>query len=137
MPPPMAHAASSAYQLVDLLESSPLMQTMKGKAARGPTAQEFAHVLRTMKPQIDAVVQKYKRGFAYGGALLSYDHEAIQDAVDPEDCGYDPDCRIPLPPLSPDCHKVIEHVHAQIKPKSGVCLKSKISGTMWRSIVIC
>lgn len=103
------------------------------REALGPTAREFAEVV--MKPIIQAGRSlqnnaKYKRYFP-GDAetLYSFDSARIHQAAlvkDPNGTTLltpywfqEGVHRVPLPPYSPDMHKVIEHTHAVAEAKFG------------------
>lgn len=88
--------------------------------AKGPTSEEFVDVLKQMKPGIDKAVREHPAAFLQthhhnpDGPLLSYDNDAIH-RICPSKAGFKADSRIPLPANSPDMHKVIEHVVANMK----------------------
>ena len=84
------------------------MQTKKGVAARGPTAEEFLHVMEYFQEKAKAVTSdpEFKQSFNQRANLkFSYDNPPIHRNL-PLPC-ID---RVPLPPRSPDMHKVIEHI---------------------------
>ena len=83
------------------------MQTKKGAAARGPTAEEFLHVMEYFKEKALAVKSdpRFKHSFNQRAGLhFSYDNPPIHRNLPLQDV-----VRVPLPPRSPDMHKVIEH----------------------------
>lgn len=103
-----------------LLWLPPLAQTKTGAVAAGPTAQEFAEkVMRdNFIPAADAVKAEFSAVFERWGPIIwSYDNASIHlNKQRMRDIGITPakDNRLPLPPLSGDMHKVIEHVHPRV-----------------------
>ena len=94
------------------------LQTTRNAQAKGITGVEFAkRVMPRFQKKAEAVMQKHA-GMLHGGEdatpVYSYDHASPHDAAEAEELleklGITQD-RAPLPPLSPDFHRVIEHAH--------------------------
>ena len=88
------------------------MQTLKKQAAKGPTAKEFLNVMRRFTRQ----AEKVNREHGLEDPLYSFDNASIHDvALLSEEMDFDGNDRVPLPPRSPDMHKVIEHVFGTLE----------------------
>ena len=87
------------------------MQTKQGAIARGPTTEEFLHVLQYFRAEAFKVAQRHPHIFTQGKPpLFSYDNPPIHNKAPLEEIGMQQSERVDLPPRSPDMHKVIEHV---------------------------
>lgn len=82
----------------------------------GVTGKEFADkVMRRFKRKAEEVLAK---NHIEESLVVSYDHAGAHDSAQAEELlekigiTQDAQSRMPLPPLSPDFHRVIEHVHA-------------------------
>lgn len=80
--------------------------------------------MKKFKQQADAVMQKHAKELQAEDLevtpIFSYDHagqhdtEEVEEALEDVGISQDESCRCPLPPLSPDFHRVIERVHANV-----------------------
>ena len=87
------------------------MQTKKGTVARAPTTDEFLHVMEYFKEKAMEVKTKFPHIFSKRGPLrFSFDNPPIHNTCPLSTIGIEPEHRAPLPPRSPDMHKVIEHI---------------------------
>jgi len=89
------------------------MQTKKGTAAKGPTAEEFLHVMTYFKSEAMEVARKHPHVFGRaaltGDIKLKFSFDNLPIHKDPS-LGQLEIEKVPLPPRSPDMHKVIEHI---------------------------
>lgn len=90
------------------------MQTVKSglkDPAKKTTRQEFIDIMRKLIPIARAAMA------ALGlPARFSYDNNRIQETAKEQQLGLRHGEKVPLGKYMPDCHKVIEHVFAQLKP---------------------
>lgn len=101
------------------------LQNLAGKPAGGPTAEEFADFIKDVDKEMRARIEDPTHAHSIHelwphdddgnqlDPLYSYDNTNIHEAAWQFFGGMDI-LRYPLPPYSPDMHKVIEHVHAII-----------------------
>jgi hypothetical protein len=89
----------------------PFLQTKQGKAAQGFTSQEFADFMRDLKDIMDSPEKSQLLG-RNERWLYSWDNDKIHKGADLEGVGFEEGDRFPLPELSSDMHKVVEHCHA-------------------------
>lgn len=111
-------AASSAGHPGLALSLLFLLQTKKGRQAKGIAASSFKRLLHGLRPAVGALVKdkRYRRWFPGGRAYYSFDNASAHDCeeVDLSVYGIEGDRR-ELPPCSGDMHKVIETVHATLQ----------------------
>ena len=87
------------------------MQTQKGAVAKAPTKEEFLHVMQDFKGKAAEVKSKFPHVFAKRAPLrFSFDNPPIHNKCPLQQIGIEPGHRAPLPPRSPDMHKVLEHI---------------------------
>ena len=79
--------------------------------AKRTTRQEFIEIMRKLMPMARAAMAA--RGLP---ARFSYDNNRIQETASVRQLGMQHGEKVPLGKYMPDCHKVIEHVFAQLKP---------------------
>ena len=84
-----------------------------GAVAKGPTCEEFEDVMSIINAKAKLVVVNNPGVFGIGGSsrppLFSFDNPPIHQKAMLSRAGIKADQRVPLPPRSPDMHKVIEH----------------------------
>lgn len=76
--------------------------------------------MKKLQLKAEAVMQQYAKQLPADDSatpIFSYDHAGSHDTAEVEEIlegmgiSQQESCRCPLPPLSPDFHRVIEHVH--------------------------
>jgi hypothetical protein len=82
------------------------------KEAKSTTRDEFVDLMKALVPKARA-----EMGQLGLQPLFSYDNNRIQQVPDMGVMGLREDERLPLSRYSPDMHKAIEHVFAQLKQK--------------------
>jgi hypothetical protein len=89
----------------------PFLQTKQNKTAKGFTSEEFADFMGDLKAVMDSPEQSQllRRGERW---MYSWDNDKIHKGADLEEVGFEEGDRFPLPELSSDMHKVVEHCHA-------------------------
>jgi hypothetical protein len=94
----------------------------------GVTGKEFADkVMRRFKGKAEKVIAKHRIN---GSLVVSYDHAGAHDSAQATELleamgiTQDEESRLLLPPLSPDFHRVIEHVHATASKAFNVKLRN-------------
>jgi hypothetical protein len=97
-------------------------QTTKNKPAKKLTAAEFLDVMRNVKTKTDACKEANPKYYKIGGPYYSWDNASWHQAADLSTIGIKHEHRLPLPPNSPDMHKVIEHVVGNTKRRMKECL---------------
>ena len=84
-----------------------------GAVAKGPTCEEFEDVMGVVNVKAKQVAGKHPKTFGSDDCprppLFSFDNPPIHQKAMPSRAGIKADQRVPLPPRSPDMHKVIEH----------------------------
>lgn len=91
------------------------MQTKKGTIARGPTSEEFLHVMEYFREEAFKVAKRHPHIFTQGcPPLFSFDNPPIHNKAPLASIGMQQAERVDLPPCSPDMHKVIEHVFGSL-----------------------
>ena len=87
------------------------MQTKAGNKARGPTSQEFLHVMRDFRAEALKVAAKHPNVFTKGARVkFSFDNPPIHNTAPLAEVQIQKEDRVRLPARSPDMHKTIEHV---------------------------
>jgi hypothetical protein len=79
--------------------------------AKKTTRQEFIEIMQKLIAMAREAMAE--RGLP---ARFSYDNNRIQQTASLRQLGLQECEKVPLGPYMPDCHKVIEHVFAQLKP---------------------
>lgn len=84
-----------------------------GAVAKGPTCEEFEDVMGVVNKRALEVAVKHPAIFGTESnpraPLFSFDNPPIHQKAVLARAGIKPEQRVPLPPRSPDMHKVIEH----------------------------
>lgn len=107
--------ASCAHAGIDLAGRPMQVRTRKknqlGAVAKGPTSEEFEDVMSAINEKAGEVMMENPEVFnAEKPPLFSFDNPKIHEVADLSRAGISRQAqRVPLPPRSPDMHKVIEH----------------------------
>jgi hypothetical protein len=90
---------------------NPALQTKQGKRAKGATSHEVNEIMKKIREAAEKPqnMVHLARGEHW---LYSYDNDKIHRGADMGQMGILPEHRFPLPELSSEMHKVVEHVHA-------------------------
>ena len=106
----------------------PITQAENGRDAKGPTAQEFADVIRKLKPKAEGIIKNHAHMLYYpidAQPIYSFDNpnihkKAAADLLDDFIFCTDDFTEgnvFPLPKYAGDMHKVIEHIHGILTNK--------------------
>lgn len=99
------------------------MQTKKGDPARGPTSEEFLHVMKDFRGEALKVAAQHPSVFTTGvRPKFSFDNPPIHNRAALATIDIKPEDRVRLPPRSPDMHKVIEHIFGTLTRAMNVSL---------------
>lgn len=93
------------------------MQTLAGKPAKGCTSREFCDVMGAIQQQAILKVAPLMGAQQQQQIIWSFDNDAVHKAALPELLNrgiLTSSNRAPLPPCSPDMHKVVEHCIARL-----------------------
>jgi hypothetical protein len=94
--------------------AAPHLQTKRQKVAHGMTSDEFEDCMWDLRQFMDQLSDEVELK-RHEHWLLSIDSDAAHTGADLDGRGIWPkDHRLYLPPLSPDMHKVVEHVHGNL-----------------------
>jgi hypothetical protein len=86
---------------------TPCMQRKDGRPARGCTSEEFRVVAKAI---LDEARRKFKQHGIKTRPVLSMDNDSVHTSAKLAAVGVDSRVLLPLPPHSPDLHRVIERV---------------------------
>lgn len=93
------------------------MQTKQGKPAKGCTAREFCDVMKAIQEAASERVAPLLVGNEQQQLVWSFDNDRVHQSALPmlrEQGLLTNTNRAPLPPFSPDMHKVVEHCIARL-----------------------
>lgn len=102
-----------------------------GAVAKGPTAEEFADIMKQLRPKAEKIIKDNARRLNYpdrARPIYSFDGPSIHKAAVGEllsdiiITGEHGNC-FPLPPYCGDVHKVIEHVHGILTKQMQIFLR--------------
>lgn len=103
--------------VVCCLQPALCLQTSKGEPAKGMTADEYEDCIRDLRERLHELWQAYTQQNPGEEPiwLLSSDNDSAHARAKLDEHGiWSKDHRFALCPLSPDLHKVVEHVHAYL-----------------------
>ena len=102
-----------------------------GAVAKGPTCEEFEDVMGIVNSKAKLVALKNPGIFGSEESprppLFSFDNPPIHQNAMLSRAGIKPAQRVPLPPRSPDMHKVIEHCFGRLTREMNTSLLSNPS----------
>lgn len=102
-----------AVRLVRPMQVKPRKKGELGAVAKGPTCEEFEDVMVVVNAQAKQVALRNPKVFASENSsrlpLFSFDNPPVHQKAMLARAGVKAEQRVPLPPRSPDMHKVIEH----------------------------
>lgn len=87
------------------------MQTKEGNPAQGATSHEVEEIIKRIREKAEKPENKVHLARKEHW-LYSWDNDKIHRGADMRKMGILPEHRFPLPELSSEMHKVVEHVHA-------------------------
>lgn len=99
------------------------LQTKKGETAKSMTLAEFADHLRNVGRELVARGERLQRQwFSWDNARANGGSEQLLAA------GLPADHRLPLPPYSPDLHRVVEHAIGRVKAAMDATMLAMATG---------